>query len=334
MNWTIGNPAYLLLLLALPFLAWLLLSFIRWRRRSRERFADTRFRKEIFSADSAFMRWFPWLYLPAFAFLVLAMADLLAGSEELKVERKLGNVVFMMDLSNSMNAEDVAPDRLTKEKQLIIGTLQRMQDQKVGVIIFAGDAYSVMPLTTDYAAIENYIASVETGTISHQGTDFLRAMQEAAILLRNVPRGSGEAVLISDGEDNEDNVDAAVSLAKQQNIRVTTVGIGTAEGGPIPEYLYGQLMGYMTDNAGQTVISRLDTQALVRISNSTGGVHIDGNNETADAAIIDAIGRNRTGVSTTTHSQSAKHYFQYFLAVSLFLLFIIYLTNPRRDLNI
>ena len=141
--------------------------------------------------------------------------------------------------------------------------------------------------------------------------------------------------MLSDGEDNEGNDDQAIKLAKKEGITITTVGIGTNEGAPIPDYVFGQLMGYKTDANGETVLSKRETEALKDISESTEGTYIDGNNlDEATNQIIEAINKKNSYSNTVVKSQNAVHYYQYFLAVSLLFFFLIYLLNPKRDLNV
>ncbi|CEJ71444.1 von Willebrand factor type A domain protein [Chryseobacterium oranimense G311] len=213
--------------------------------------------------------------------------------------------------------------------------MQKLKNDKIGIVIFAGEAVSIMPLTTDYGSAETYISAVETGSMKIQGTDFLKGMQAAVEKFKNVSKGSRKVVLLSDGEDNEGNDNAAIRLANKEGISITSVGIGTDEGAPVPEYVFGQLMGYKTDMDGGTVISKRQTEALKKMAESTGGDYIDGNNiNEAPDKIIDAMKRKSSSAQTLVKSQNANHYYQYFLIVSIFFFFLIYILNPKKDFNI
>lgn len=335
MNFHIGNYWYLLLLLVIPVIGFLLMNFIKWRKSRRNIFAESRFQVQLFEKSGKFSKIFPLLYLIGFLFLVLAMLDFLGGKEEVKTEQKLNNVIFLMDVSNSMNAEDIAPSRLTEAKNVIVGTLGKMKSDRVGVVVFAGEAASIMPLTTDYTAAETYISGVESSVVKIQGTDFLKAMEVAVQKFKNVPKGSRQVVLISDGEDNEGNEKSAINLANKEGIAITSVGIGSEEGAPVPEYIYGQLMGYKTDLTGQTVITKRQVNALQNMASSTGGNYVDGNNlDAATSQIISSLSKNKGSSSMMVESQNSIHYYQYFLAVSLLMFILIYLLNPKRDFNI
>lgn len=335
MDWYLGNYWYLLLLLLLPLLSILLLRFLKWKKKKREIFADSQFHEDLFEKKSGFTKLFPTLYILGTLFLIFSLVDLLNGSEEVKSKQKMNNVIFMLDVSNSMNAEDINPSRLTEAKNLMINTMQKMKSDKVGIVMFAGEAVSIMPLTTDYTSAETYINGVETNSVQVQGTDFLKGMRAAVEKFKNVNKGSRRVVLLSDGEDNEGNDAAAIKLANKEGIMITSVGIGSDEGAPVPEYVFGQLMGYKSDRNGETVISKRQTDALKKMANSTGGTYIDGNNiNEAPDRIIDALSKNMSSSETMVKSQNANHYYQYFLALSLLFFFLIYIFNPKRDFNV
>ncbi|RMZ59502.1 VWA domain-containing protein [Chryseobacterium nematophagum] len=335
MDWYLGNYWCLLLLLFLPLLASFLIRYLKWKKKKQEIFADNKFHEGLFENKSNFTKFFPALYLLATLFLIFSIIDLLNGSEEIKTNQRLNNVIFMLDVSNSMNTEDINPSRLNEAKNLMINAMQKMKNDKVGIVIFAGQATSIMPLTTDYNSAETYINAIETNTMQIQGTDFLKGMQIAVDKFKNVSKGSRKVVLLSDGEDNEGNDNAAIKLANREGITIVSVGIGSDEGAPVPEYVFGQLMGYKSNINGETVISKRQTDALKSMATSTGGSYIDGNNMTeAPEKIIEALNKKASSSATLVRSQNAKHYYQYFLAFSLFFFILIYIFNPKRDFNV
>lgn len=335
MNWTLGNNWYLLLLLLLPLLGIIMISYLKWKNQRKNIFAEAKFQDELFEKKSVFSKVFPGLYLLATLFLVLSIVDLLSGSEEIKTKQKMNNVIFLLDVSNSMNAQDVAPNRLDEAKNIIINTMEKMKNEKVGIIVFAGEARSIMPLTVDFQAAETYLGGVETNIVKMQGTDYLKAMQTVVEKFKNIPTGARKVILLSDGEDNEGNEKSAIRLASKEGISIITVGIGSEEGAPIPEYVFGQLMGYKTDMNGQTVISKRENLALKNIANQTDGTYVDGNNlENATTQIIDGLSKSASSSESMVKSNNAIHYYQYLLAVSIFLFLLIFLINPKRDFNI
>lgn len=247
----------------------------------------------------------------------------------------MNNVIFLLDVSNSMNAQDVEPNRLEEAKNIIINTMAKMKNDKVGIVVFAGEARSIMPLTTDFQTAETYLGGVETNILKIQGTDYLKAMQAVAEKFKNIPHGARQVVLLSDGEDNEGKEKSALKLASKEGISVITVGIGSEEGAPIPEYVFGQLMGYKTDISGQTIISKRENLALKNIADQTNGSYVDGNNlENATAQIIDGLRKSASSSESMVKSNNAILHYQYFLGVSIFLFLVIFLLNPKRDFNI
>lgn len=336
MDWSLGNYWYLLLLLVIPFIGVILIAFVKWRNARKSLFAEQRFQDELFEKTNKFSKIFPGLYLLAFTFLIFSIVDLLGGNEQVKSQQKMNNVIFLLDVSNSMNAEDIQPNRMTMAKNVMVNSLKGFTNDRVGIVVFAGEARSIMPLTTDFTTAETYISGIETSIVQIQGTDFLKAMQEVVKKFKNVPKGARQIVLISDGEDNEGNDKAALNLAKKEGIRITSVGIGTEEGAPVPEYIYGQLMGYKVDmTSGQTVVSKRQTNALSYLASGTGGNYIDGNSlEDASKKIVSSLNEKGGVTNVMIDSQNAVHYYQYFLAVSLLLFLVIYLLNPKRDFNI
>ena len=335
MNWYLGNYWYLLLLLLLPLLGILMIAYIKWKNRKKDIFADVRFQPELFEKRSAFSKVLPILYLLATLFLILSIVDVLNGSEEVKTKQKMNNVIFLLDVSNSMNAQDVAPNRLDEAKNIIINTMSKMKNDKIGIVVFAGEASSIMPLTTDYQAAETYLGGVETSILKIQGTDYLKAMRTVVEKFKNIPKGARQVILLSDGEDNEGNEKPAAKLAAKEGISVISVGIGSEEGAPIPEYVFGQLMGYKTDINGQTVISKRENLALKNIASQTKGAYVDGNIlENATTQIIDGLRKSAASSETMVKSNNAIHYYQYFLGLSIFFFLLIFLLNPKRDFNI
>ncbi len=335
MNWTLGNNWYLLLLLLLPLLGFVVIAYLKWKNQRKSIFAEARFQDQLFDKKSRFSKVMPILYLLATLFLVLSIVDLLSGSEEVKSKQKMNNVIFLLDVSNSMNAQDVEPNRLEEAKNIIISTMGKMSNDKVGIVVFAGEARSIMPLTTDFQTAETYLGGVETSIVKIQGTDYLKAMQTVVDKFKNIPAGARQVVMLSDGEDNEGNEKPALKLAAKEGISVITVGIGSEEGAPIPEYVFGQLMGYKTDLNGQTIISKREDLALKKMADQTNGTYVDGNNlENATTQVIDGLRKSASSSESMVKSNNAIHYYQYFLGISILLFLVIFLLNPNRDFNI
>ena len=338
MNWEFGNYRYFGLLLVLLMAAYLLWDFSKWRKKKRDFFAESRFQKHIFGEKSRFSGVLVLCYVMSFLLLILSFVDIVKNEKtEMSVEKASSDVIFLVDVSNSMNSNDVEPSRLEQAKLILNKTLNQLGEEQVGIVVFAGEARTMMPLTTDYSSVDIYLENLSSDLIKRQGTDFLLAMEETEKKLKKGVLGLKKVILISDGEDNEGNHDAAVNLAQKNNIVVTSVGIGTEEGGAIPELQFNLYQDYKKDEDGNTVITKRETQALKTISEKTGGVYIDGNSvERAASEIIKDIKSSQKdgGKASKISILNKEHYYQWFLVGALVLLFLIYFLNPRRDLNI
>ncbi|PIE50021.1 MAG: hypothetical protein CSA38_05460 [Flavobacteriales bacterium] len=335
MDWHIGEYQYFGLVIVLPILGFALLHYLKWLKARRTIFAEERFQETLFEKQSVFSKVFTVLYFLAILFLIFAFVDVLRGGEKIKVKQKMNQVIFLLDVSNSMNAEDIKPNRLVEAKNIMIHTMFKMQNDRVGVVVFAGNAVSIMPLTTDYNAIETYLNGIETSIIKNQGTDFLEAMKIAVQKFKNVGKGSRKVILISDGEDNEGNDEKAIDLAQNEGIEITSVGVGTLEGAPIPQYVYGQFMGYKSDRSGEVVITKKQTNALKDLAQKTGGTFINATDlEPTTNQIINNLARGGSSSEIMIDAKNSEHYYQYFLGVALLLFFVIYFFNPKKDLNI
>ncbi|MBB1560576.1 MAG: VWA domain-containing protein, partial [Flavobacteriaceae bacterium] len=295
MNWEFGNYRYFGLLLVLLMAAYLLWDFSKWRKKKRDFFAESRFQKHVFGEKSRFSGVLVLCYVVSFLLLILSFVDIVKNEKtEMSVEKASSDVIFLVDVSNSMNSNDIEPSRLEQAKLILNKTLNQLGEERVGIVVFAGEARTMMPLTTDYSSVDIYLENLSSDLIKRQGTDFLLAMEETEKKLKKGASGLKKVVLISDGEDNEGNHDAAVNLAQKNNIAVTSVGIGTEEGGTIPELQFDIYQDYKKDEDGNTVITKRETQALKTISEKTGGVYIDGNSvERAANEIIKDIKSNQ-----------------------------------------
>ena len=338
MNWEFGNYRYFGLLLVLLLAVYLLWDFSKWKKKKRDFFAESRFQKHIFGEKPRFSGVLTLFYVLSFLLLILSFVDIVKNEKtEMSVEKASSDVIFLVDVSNSMNSNDIEPSRLEQAKLILNKTLNQLHEERVGIVVFAGEARTMMPLTTDYSSVDIYLENLSSDLIKRQGTDFLLAMEETEKKLKKGTSGLKKVVLISDGEDNEGNHDAAMNLAQKNNIAVTSVGIGTEEGGAIPELQFNLYQDYKKDEDGNTVITKRETQALKTISEKTGGVYIDGNSvEKAANEIIKDIKSNQKdgGKASKISILNKEHYYQWFLTGALVLLLLIYFLNPRRDLNI
>ncbi len=332
MSW--ATPENSIWFLWIPIFIGLAIYVRNWRKKTREKFADSHLIPQLFPSASG-SRYFLklMLVLIGLILIVLALMDPLLGEEEVKIKREGIDIIYALDLSNSMNAEDVVPSRLERAKKIISESVNRLGGDRVGLIVFAADAYSISPLTNDYSAILSYINSASPELISQQGTNFSSVILKASEMFENAPTTGKLLVILSDGEDNEDSVSKAVQIAKDKNIHIATIGIGTPNGGPIPMDV-GGYEEFKMDRYGETVISKLVEGSMQSLAKSTSGFYIRVN-QTQDA--IDKLHSYLASldkeVQDMAMSKDKKHIFQWLLAFALIFIFIDTLTTEHKLFN-
>lgn len=333
MNWNFDEPLYFLILLLIP-VVFFATKFQNFRKnRSQKNFADEHLLNYIFPKQK---RNFWWILNPIFILLIsISLVDIISGFQKINVKNKGYDIVFALDISNSMNCEDLLPSRLEKAKKLMLNILEQNSESKFGIIIFAGEAYTLLPLTYDKNAVELNLKNITTELIDIQGTDLGIALKEAAGLFNKNQKKGKIIVLISDGEDHEGNEDSGIDYIKDQNIHVISVGMGTQKGGTIPYFSQGVQMGNFTDENGETVISKLQKKSLQKIANKTNGNYLSSiDNQKLSKLITDEIQlKSKKDFETIDSSQGERNY-TYFLALALLVFFIISLTQIKNDFNI
>jgi Ca-activated chloride channel homolog len=333
MQWGELNNIWLMILLVIVI--YLSISVYQWREKVKKTFADKSLFPFVFPITSSKRYGFKIVAFCVSLFLiVVALMDPLYGNRNVQVKREGIDMVFLLDLSSSMNAQDVAPSRLEKATKLISETLSQLGGDRVSLVAFAANAYTISPLTNDYAAIESYLQNVNTELISSQGTNYLNAIQEAVKTFKGNENTSKLIVLISDGEDNEDSVNQAVKIAKDNGVHIITVGVGTEKGGPIPMYYNGFAEDYKMDDTGSTVISKLQDKNLRELAKDTNGtyIHLDNTQEALSAISMykNRLDKNEIANSTT---RDMNHIYQWFLGIAVALLFVELLTSEYKIFN-
>jgi Ca-activated chloride channel family protein len=274
-----GEPHWLWLLALLPLLAVGLTLALRRRGRALRAWCDDGLLVRMVPDRAPRVPWLrAGLVVLAAAFLVLAAARPQVGSRVLAVERKGIDLMVALDLSESMRAEDLRPDRLTRAKQGVESLLDRLRGDRVGLVGFAGDAFVQCPLTLDYAAARMFLRLMTPEMIPVPGTDLGAAIRSAVKSFDPKERKYKALVLVTDGEDHGRDLEAAVREAKEQGVRVFAVGIGSEKGEPIPQRsAAGEVRDYKRARDGDVVMTRLDAATLRKICDDTGGRYFDGN---------------------------------------------------------
>lgn len=263
------------------------------------------------------------IWFAAVTLLILAMANLQSGTEEESVTNKGSNVVIALDLSNSMLAKDVAPDRLERSKKFLSNLVGKFGGDRVAFIVFAGRAYIQMPFTTDYGSFEMHLKSVNTDMIPTQGTALGEAIQVAESMQGSENQKEKVLILLSDGEDHDSKAVAIAKQAASKQMVIHTIGVGTVKGAPIPEKSRAGGVSYKKDYSGNQIVSRLNEDILKDIATAGGGKYF---NISEEKKALKEIQRSIKWAAGTTGEEKVytryKNYFQWFLFPAILLLML------------
>lgn len=313
--WALGIiPVIILFFLVLQF----------WKYRAQNKFADASLLKKLSPNRSVFKAILKVIVLSlAFVCLIIAMVNPKIGTKLETVKREGVDIVFALDVSKSMLAEDIAPNRLEKSKQLVTQIINNLASDRVGIIAYAGKAFPQLPITTDYASAKMFLQSMNTDMLSSQGTAINEAIKLAKTYFDDEEQTNRVLIIISDGEDHSDEAAAVAEEAHNEGIRIFTIGVGDLKGGPIPEKRNGVILNYKKDNNGETVITKLDEETLKNIAKEANGAYINGKNTN------DVVENIREILNTMDKKEfEAKQFadfkdqFQWFLGFGIFFLLL------------
>nr|AOE14299.1 BatB [uncultured bacterium] len=243
------------------------------------------------------------------------------GSKLKTIKREGVDVVFALDISKSMLAEDIAPNRLEKSKQIISKLIDRLGSDRVGIIVYAGNSYPLLPITTDHAAANMFLQNANPDMVSSQGTAINEALELAKTYYNNDEQTNRFLIIISDGEDHQEETKQVAQNLASDGVQIYTIGVGTERGGPIPMRLNGAMIGYKKDRKGETVITKRMPEVLQGIANVSDGSYIDGNiTENPVEQLAKIIANAEKNEFETKQFSDYKDQFQWFLAIGLFFL--------------
>ena len=312
------------LLLVIPLIIVLFTIVQLWKRHAQNKFANQRIIKRLSPNKSHFKPILKLIVLClAFACLTIAMVNPKIGTKLETVKRQGVDIVFAVDVSKSMLAEDIAPNRLEKSKQLVTQIINNLASDRIGIIAYAGKAFPQLPITTDYAAAKMFLQSMNTDMLSSQGTAINEAIQLARTYYDDEEQTNRVLIIISDGEDHSDVALDVAEAAADEGIKIFTIGVGDAKGAPIPIKRNGIVLNYKKDNAGQTVITKLNEETLKEIANQANGEYINGRNTTEVVESVREI-LNKMDKKEFEAKEFAeyKDQFQWFLALGIFFLLV------------
>ena len=323
-----ANSEYLYLLLLIPVLAIIYALVARRRRHLLAKFGNLELLKGLmpdFSRGRLRLKFV--LYLLAFACVVLAAARPQFGSKLREEKSKGVEMMLVVDVSNSMLAEDFEPNRLERTKYAIGKLFEGLQQERVGLVAFAGEPKVQLPITSDYRMAQAFAKRLSPTLVGEQGTAIGKALQLATLSFSSQSEQSRVIVLITDGENHEDDAVEAARVAKEQGIRIYTIGIGTPEGAPIK--INGE---FVKDEDGQMVVSKLGEQMLEQIASITEGAYVRATKQSIGLEeIVKSINEMEKSELSTVRYEEYNEQYQYLLAVALALLLIESLILSRRN---
>ena len=314
------DPIYLWMLLIIPILV--LVRFIVWQKRKHNlrKFGNPSLLKEMMPDVSKYRPTIKFcLLLSAITILIFMIARPQVGSKISHEKREGIEVLIALDISNSMLAQDVIPSRLEKSKLLIEDLVDHFTNDKVGLVVFAGDAFVQLPITNDYVSAKMFLQNINPSLITTQGTDLARAISLSQSCFTQREHIGRAIIVITDGEDHEGGALEAAREAYKKGINVFILGVGTSKGAPIPD---GN-GGYLKDNSGQTVLSALNEQMCQQVAKAGNGVyiHVD-NTSDAQEKINKELSKLQSGISDTVVYSECNEQFQIFGIILLLLLIV------------
>lgn len=329
------HPHILWLASAIPVAILLYFFYLRWRRKKLMAFAEPHVLEKIRLGAGSSRRHIKFiLQVVAFSALVVAVAMPQVVTLTAKKTISGGDVVICLDISNSMLAEDIRPNRLIRARQSIANLLRQLDEEQIGLVVFAGEAFIQVPLTTDKTAAIMLLNTISTSDISNQGTVISDAISLAT---RSFGPSTGRAadktiILITDGEDHEGSVIEEAKLAAAQGIRIYTLGVGNPNGAPIPVYKDGVLTGYKKDREGNTVISSMNPKLLADIADVSGGkFFLSSNLNVAMQRIKSEIRSQGSGERLIITGENAEHQYAWFAGFALVLLVLEMMLPYRKS---
>lgn len=325
-----ANIEYLWLLLIIPVLAVAYIVYTRYKRRQLELFGDRQLVESLIPNMSRIRPTVKFIIaIVALTLLIVALARPQYGTKEETMKREGIEVMFALDISNSMLAEDVAPNRLERSKQMLSKLIDQMSDDKIGLVIFAGEAYTQLPITCDYVSAKMFLQNIQPDLIRTQGTAIGAAINTCVRSFGAPSEASRAIVVITDGENHEDDAVKAAQAAKEAGIKLVMVGIGKPEGAPIP--IQGT-NNFKKDRQGNVVVTRLNEQMMNEIAQSAGGIYVRcDNTNTATRAVqkeLDTLAKSE--IESKVFTQYNEQY-QSFVLVALLLLVIDFFIFNRKN---
>ena len=320
----LDESKYLYLLFLLPILLLLFLYNQYWKRKKQREFGDLDMVKKLSPEKSVFKPILKLIVmLLALSALILGLVNPKIGTKMETVKREGIDIVFAMDVSKSMLAEDVAPSRLEKSKQIVSQIINQLGSDRIGIVAYAGSAFPVLPITTDYGVAKMFLQSMNTGIVSSQGTSLDEAIKLSSSYFDDMSKTSKLLILISDGEDHSEGAEEAAEEANKLGMKIITIGVGTEKGSTIPLRRNGIVESFQRDNNNEVVVTKLNQESLTTIAKATKGGYVNGNNTKEVLEYVkNALNNIQKTEFEATQMADFQSQFQWFLGFAFALLFL------------
>ena len=328
----IEEPTYFMYLAIIPAIFVLFLLVLIWKNRKQKQFADSNLIQRLIPERSTFKSVLKIIMIcTGLTLLIIALANPKMGTKLETVKRQGVDIVFALDVSKSMLAEDIAPSRLDKAKQIINKIIENLASDRVGIIIYAGNSYPLLPITTDHAAARMFLQNANPDMVSSQGTSINEDIERGITYFDNDEQTNRFLFIVSDGEDHEENALSMAEQAKREGIKIYTVGVGTEKGSPIPIKDNGTVISYKKNSKGEVVITQMKEEVLADIAREGNGKYINGNKtqETIDI-IEELLVKAEKSEFETKQFSDYKDQFQWFLGFGILFLLIDVLLLEKK----
>ncbi|HEY1040819.1 MAG TPA: VWA domain-containing protein [Bacteroidia bacterium] len=327
------NKAYLWAYLLVPVLLLLYIWLANRRKKQLKKLGDIILIEAMIpnvSGDKRTIKVILWFL--AFCSLIFAIANLQTGSKMQDVKREGGDLMICLDVSNSMLAEDLSPNRLERAKQALEKFIDKLEGDRIGIIVFAGDAYVQLPITSDYGAAKLFLGSISPGIVPVQGTNIAEAINLSMESFGEDIGKNKSIIIITDGEDHEEGAIKAAEDAAAKNVIINTIGVGSATGVPIPAFQNGMKSGFRKDKEGNTVVTKLNEKLLLDIASAGKGAYVKANN--ADVGLGAIMGKlnelERKQIESKMYTDYDDQYI-WGIYAAIFFLLIDFFINERTS---
>lgn len=318
------EPIYFYFFAIIPVIIVVFLLVLWWKRNTQKKFISSGLLEKLAPNASTFKPALKLTFLIlGFSFLIIGLVNPKMGTKLQTVKREGVDIIFALDVSKSMLAQDIAPNRLEKSKQIISRIIDKLGSDRVGIIIYAGNAYPLLPITTDHAAAKMFLQNANPDMVSSQGTAINEALDLARTYYNKEEQTNKFLIIISDGEDHQEETKQIAQDIANEGVKLYTIGVGTESGGPIPIQLNGNQIGYKKDRQGETVITQRKPAILQGIAEASNGSYIDGNKTEEPVKTIEKIiGNAQKSEFETTQFSDYKSQFQWFIGLGFLFLLI------------